>query len=269
MTIIAFVHIPKAAGTTLIHILRKTFFLRHIDVRPLAKSSDGILKERDMKIYLRINPLLKSISGHSIRITKKNTSATNVEYKYIILLRNPVDRYLSHYQYGKDVLHRSDYSKFERYLVNKSYCNLQLKYISNDENMDIAKNALLNDFSCVGVTESFNEFLSRLDKLIHPSKICMNYKAQNESHKRLNSSRLVRQKLMEKYHNQIIENNSKDIELYNFVLDTFVKKDFVHKGNCRYYSLPLLVDYFIRKTYYNPITGAIRILNGMKYSGSH
>jgi hypothetical protein len=68
--ITAFVHIEKAAGTTLNHILRHNFFLRYIDVRPFFKESKGLFLSKDLEVARRVLPGLSCISGHSPRSNK-------------------------------------------------------------------------------------------------------------------------------------------------------------------------------------------------------
>ncbi|HMU91316.1 MAG TPA: hypothetical protein PKC33_11515, partial [Pseudomonadales bacterium] len=64
--LLAFVHIEKAAGTTFIHILRRNFFLRYLDVRPYGIESGGLFLSGDLRISTRILPGLKCFSGHAV-----------------------------------------------------------------------------------------------------------------------------------------------------------------------------------------------------------
>ena len=54
-SILAFAHITRAGGNTLLHILRYNYFLRSCDVRPLSKQSGGIFCAEDMAKTLIIN----------------------------------------------------------------------------------------------------------------------------------------------------------------------------------------------------------------------
>ena len=48
--ILAFVHIEKAAGTTLIKLFRRNFSIRFMEVRRLTAISDYFLTESDLEI---------------------------------------------------------------------------------------------------------------------------------------------------------------------------------------------------------------------------
>ena len=61
--IIAYVHIPKAAGSTITHLLRSRFGLNHC--RAFSKSP--IYDQTDLKIDKWVYPNMKSISGHQLR----------------------------------------------------------------------------------------------------------------------------------------------------------------------------------------------------------
>ena len=67
-SLLGFVHIEKAAGTTLTHILRQAFFLKSFEVAPLlTKSAKRIFRPHDLRNLLTINPRVKCIAGHAIK----------------------------------------------------------------------------------------------------------------------------------------------------------------------------------------------------------
>src|SRR5918993_986357 len=100
---IAFVHIEKAAGTTFIHILRRHFFLRYLDVRPYSPDSNSVFTARDLELSLKVNPWLRAFGGHAVRPIGDLYDVFPA-IRFITILRDPVRRYISQSLYGNAVL---------------------------------------------------------------------------------------------------------------------------------------------------------------------
>ncbi|MFC1758224.1 hypothetical protein ACFL2H_05595, partial [Planctomycetota bacterium] len=70
---LAFIHIPKAAGTTLANILRRNFGRRHFDTRLF--SDRPVFTAADYRRIRWLYPNLASIAGHGITGTSDLASA--------------------------------------------------------------------------------------------------------------------------------------------------------------------------------------------------
>jgi hypothetical protein len=68
----------------------------------------------------------------------------------------------------------------------------------------------------------------------------------------------VRTNLLPKYRDQYGATLSADLAKFSDSNSTFEGR-----------SLGLYFDYFVRKIYYQPVSGLIRILNGLPYRGSY
>ncbi|MHA1381409.1 MAG: hypothetical protein ACTSRG_23830 [Candidatus Helarchaeota archaeon] len=66
--LLAFAHIEHTAGLTLRHILRRNFFMSCFDARPFSKDSQGIFSDYDFKKALNLNPFIRCICGHSVKV---------------------------------------------------------------------------------------------------------------------------------------------------------------------------------------------------------
>jgi len=267
-SILAFVHINKAAGTTLTHILRLNFFLKHFDVPSVMSSSSGVFQKEGMKKILTINPFVKSISGHSIR-PFSNIPELYPDVRYITLLRDPVKRTISHFQYNVEK-HGINLS-LDEYLSHDASFNRQTRIMAGTADLSSAKEIIRKKIFLVGVVEQFDEFLVLLKKKLMPFNLRINYKLQNVSNKSSEIRENIEQKISQ-YYEKIVERNELDIELYNYVKNDILpelKKGYGSKFESEVARLKRqkkkfprvvlrYVDYAFRKCYINPM---IKILN--------
>lgn len=274
---LAFVHIEKAAGTTLIHILRKNYLFRYMDVRPLTQSTGGFVSVADMKILLRINPFLQCIAGHAV-CPHSDLSLEYPTLRYITLLRNPVKRYISQYRYWNRCLGKN--KKFEMFLDHEASWNFQSKKIAGCDDLSLAKEILSSRFLLVGVVEEFDEFLMLLKKKLLPYEFDPHYIEKNIASCNQDSENDI----LEKYESEIRDRNETDIALYEHVkhlilprqrekyrgtlLDD-VRKFESERGQMQGKEIWPYADYALRKCYYGPVTSVIRNFHGMPMSGSY
>jgi hypothetical protein len=274
--LLAFVHVEKAAGTTFIHILRHNFFLRYLDVRPFSNHSAGVFSNEDLAIASRIVPGLLCISGHSVKPFSTLSQAT-VRLRMITMLREPLARYMSQYQYWIEQMGRN--VEFEEFLEVDELKNFQTNKYSISGDLEEAKRALMEDFFLVGIVDEFDGFLLMLEKKLHPIRFDPRYEKKNMA-KRKNATN----PLKEKYYDKIVNNNEKDIELYQYARDVVYPKFIAEYGDDFSEDLQRFrennvgfgeskikryVDYGIRKCYLEPISGLIRLTNGRPYKGSY
>ena len=269
--ILAFVHIYKAAGTTLTHILRLNFFLTHVDVMVLCKDSRGVFQSADMKKIMIINPFIKCIAGHDIK-PFSNLSDIFPDIRYITLLRDPIKRTISQYQYNVEKLGSN--LSFDEHLRIPGEMNVQTRWIAGSDDIDLAKRNITRRFFLVGIVEQFDEFLILLKKKLEPLKFRPGYKLKNVT----NIDSPIRTDInrhFHKYKEKIIKNNLLDIELYNYVKDEILPKEKKEYGQTfeydvaqfkkleKHYALNFAkyLDYVCRKCYYGPIIKLIKKVN--------
>ena len=263
--LLAFVHIEKSAGTSIIHLLRHNYFPRYLDVRPLGHN-ERVFKGEDFLRYTNIAPWVKVIGGHSVVPWSDLESVANV--RYITLLRNPVNRYVSQYRYWSSQLGKA--ISIDEYLSRKEVCNIQLKKIAGEENVDKAIDIISEKFLCIGVVELFDWFLVELQA----SKASQGFRGLHIEQNINKKHPIPADHLIEKYADDMIENNRLDIELYNYVLKSIegrISRYSEDEQNIpkMKWSLQLFADYLYRKTYIEPVTGRIRAKNGLGKEGSY
>jgi hypothetical protein len=158
--LIAFVHIQKAAGTTLKFILKNSLGVRHSDVNPVAPPPDRPFDATDLAFVRSTNPWLCSISSHEIIEPTLHLGAAALPFT---MLRDPVSRSLSHYQ-DKVVRGRQQIT-FEQFLSDPANRNFQVRKIAGEEDLDKAVRLLRDRYFFVGLTERFAESIRVLQAL--------------------------------------------------------------------------------------------------------
>ncbi|NJL82745.1 MAG: sulfotransferase family 2 domain-containing protein [Chloroflexaceae bacterium] len=228
-----FLHVPKTAGTTLNSILDykyKNFVIHSIYEPNQQKKIDefSLLPLEDRKnIHL--------LRGHGIFGLHEHLPNPSI---YITLLRNPIERVVSHYFYVKRTPEHYLYNtvmsqnlSLEEYVssgISRELNNGQVRDLSrlkpdfshcSREMLNLAINNVYQHFSVVGVQEKFDEFLLLLSKKLgwrdgwrgYPF-----YQKKNVTKKTFDGKTIspAAIEIIEKY-------NDLDIEFYEFVSKRF------------------------------------------------
>jgi hypothetical protein len=273
--LIAFSHIEKAAGTTLIHILRRVFLMRFAAVRPLRAGPTSVLDTADMRTYLRINPFLKAIAGHAL-VAWSDAAVPGCQLHYITQIREPVARTLSQFNFWRNRMGKK--VSIEEFLDHRSASNFQVRKIAGSDDLEQAKTAIRKTFLLAGAVDQFDEFLVLLSQKLGIPFSRFVYENKNQA---LGSSKAS---VSDKYLDQLRNQNDLDTELYQWVktelLDTYIAKysgDFAsdlasfRQINARRSAprLPVWCDSAYRNLYIKPASGLIRVRNGLPYTGSY
>ena len=223
--LLAFVHIERCGGTTINSTLSRNFGWRILYARCPSTQRVGIFGIGDLRIALLINPFLKCIAGHPI---KPHSELIRVvpKIRYITVLRDPIERYISHYQYRVDRMGES--LSFEEFADMEKYSNIQTKKMVGCTDVEKAKEMLDRHFFLVGTTEKMDGFLVQLHKKLAPRGFDGHHTILNAGNKEspLRNS-LVKE---DKQRNVIIRNNQADIELYRYVVETILPRQQAEYG---------------------------------------
>lgn len=226
-----FVHIPKTAGSTINSIFDRQYKGAPIFTTDASNIHTSINKFREFPASQR--RAFRMIRGHMGFGVHEFLSGPCT---YFTMLRNPIDRVISHYSY---VLRTPDdpYHDAAKYLGLQEYnCyvqdNWQTRYLSGFEPVGLghfgeeecttavlenAKRNLVQYFDLVGIVERFDETVTLLRRKF--AWTLPFYIKRNVTRTRLPKEKYPVQTIavIEKY-------NKFDMELYNFGLDLFDKQ---------------------------------------------
>jgi len=229
---IIFVHVPKAAGTTLHRIIEK-----HYPRQTVYSTNPSLLNPEASIEHFKQLPLEQRAQ---IRILKGHLPYGLHDYlpgpsTYFTLLREPVDRVVSFYYYVRQstrhYLHEQVLARdltLQQYIescITTSNDNFQTRLISGVHHealygrctpamLDTAKRHLQEHFSVVGLSEQFDATLLMLKHAFQWRDLF--YVRQN-----VNTDRPMLPNIPSATIDLIREHNQLDIELYQFVKQHF------------------------------------------------
>lgn len=209
---LVFIHCNKTGGTTLTHMLRSNFGLRHCQVEPWHASWTGDpFSASDLQRLRRYYPSLKSIAGH--RITGHVDLEDNgAKFKYFTLMRNPLKLCASRFQYRVQKTGRK-HLVFEEWIQQDFTHNHQTKWMAGVEDAAEAIRIIKEKNIFVGLTERFDESMVLLKSLV-ANELNISYKRVNVAPKNEIKDRLLS---TDSTRQMLVESQLADLELYNYV----------------------------------------------------
>jgi hypothetical protein len=273
--LLAFCHIEKAAGTSLTHILRRIYFLRYAAVRPLHSRDSYYFTARDLQTTKRINPFLCAIGGHSV-VPHGDLLNSPESLSFITQVREPVARAASQYRFWVSRMKLN--MSWEAFLKHPVSQNFQVKKIAGCEDLDLAKENISKHFMLAGTVDQFDEFLVLLAEKLRMPLDLFTYSKQNVD----TGSRHVQ--MPDSFFDQLRERNRLDQKLYEWI-ETKLLVDYVAEYSGNFSSdlegfrtrqqvvasprIGPVMDSVYRNVYLKPVSGLIRLSNGLPYHGSY
>jgi hypothetical protein len=228
---VIFVHIPKAAGSTLKSIVTNQYKIDSLFLIDGDNPSNSIERFKNLSKHERQNT--KCLFGHMPfgiheYIPQSSTYAT--------MIRNPIDRIISHYFFVRKTPSHYLYKRvidqnisLDEYVssgLSTELNNGQTRFLAGTrcedyphekcpiEILEIAKKNLIDYFSYVGITEKFDESILLLKRVFGYQNVC--YSLHNVNTNR-EPSNLIPESTKELIH----QFNTLDVELYSFVQKIF------------------------------------------------
>ena len=172
--LVIFLHLPKAAGSTLNRVIAQQYPPEAI-YKTGGKPRETLLRE--VAEVTRPPSRIRLLTGHA---SFGLHTALREDFTYITVLRDPVERLLSHYHFARRLpghpLHEAINSgQLGIREVAAQLGNLQTRYLANEEprnsggpidaaTLEQARGNLSSHFSVVGLAERFDETLVLLQR---------------------------------------------------------------------------------------------------------
>jgi len=223
----AFIHMEKAAGTTLTSALRRSFNTRHCDVRGWRNAwivEDDFFTAADMRRTRLLYPNLVSIAGHGIRPFSDLEDVCE-DVRYYTILRDPVKRCASNYQYQVQVMKKS--IPFEEWIRHDRLRDMQTRRLVGSDDAAKACEMVAARVGFVGLVESYNETLVMLRRFFGDTKLSIEYSWENVA-----ADPSIAQDLLNNPKTRALleDSNRSDMELYNHVKEVVYPKQKAEYG---------------------------------------
>jgi hypothetical protein len=188
-----FHHVPKCGGTSVGRALRKRYLLSQATVTPessfrafeaFTERTDReqmLIDVLDLREQMLLYHMFEGVMGISlhVRFSQAAYDAFADQYKFVTILRDPVARFLSHYNwsYDKPHAHARIEKTFDAFLETERAARLGATYVEyycglpKDDNItsDAAITAAvknLNKFTVIGDLSNLNKFESDIKETL-------------------------------------------------------------------------------------------------------
>lgn len=207
---LAFIHIEKAAGTTVFKLLRRSFGASHCDVEPWDRSND-YFSAGDYRKLRWLYPSLRSIAGHSVK-PYSDLETVRPDVRYFTFVRDPLRRCASHYQF--QVQKMACKASFEEWIQRDEFRNFMTRKLAGGVDLERATHVAGQKLIFVGVVERFSESFVMLRRalggIVVPELIRDNVATDNSIRDGI-FAQPTQRRLLE-------EANEIDAELYDFCI---------------------------------------------------
>ena len=179
---LCYIHIERAGGTTLQHLFRYNYPFTYVMLTPWflwANEPGNVFTAREARVLLRAVPGAWGFGGHSVRTNQGYAEAIGQPVRYVTFLRDPVARYISHFNYQRNVMGIP--WSLDDYLQEPRFRNWLTRRFAGQEDLEEAKRVLREDMAFVGFVERFDESLVLMRQRLEMGDFDPRYERKNAS----------------------------------------------------------------------------------------
>ncbi len=219
MSLLAFIHVAKTAGSTMERILGNSFGAGYIhaehwrELMPAGdRAGDFVVPKYDREDFLRLKrlcPWMRCVGGHAV--TLWSGIETVQPTRFFAFLREPIRRGASHYQYH--LRHDPQPLSWDEWVEWEVHKNHQLKMFSQGVDLAEAVATIEERQVFLGLMEHFDESLLLMQRLVAPD-LRLGYERRNTA----SDNRVAEDLLADPgTRRQLEEMYAGDVELYDHV----------------------------------------------------
>ena len=209
------------------HILHQNF-LNYFALSPDRIDYPDMSEEQLNKFIEACRVKVKGIGGHMVVPYMDYKQIIDSPIFYFTFFREPNKRYISYLNHR---INRMNFDwSFKEYLEKPQFFNFQTKKIAGEENLQKAIDIIESKVDFVGFMDKFDESLLLLKSMMGLNKFDINYEKSNVL--------VVRKikhdfkELTNEQKNQVVERNSIDQQLYDYVRENlYPKYTATYEGN--------------------------------------
>ncbi|MBT8400745.1 MAG: sulfotransferase family 2 domain-containing protein [Rhodothermia bacterium] len=213
-SLLAFAHIPKTGGTTINRLLWRTYGIGHVGAD--FRNPPPVYTLRDLEFDLTLYPFARSIAGHGLK-PFVDYGDVGRRMVWFTMLRDPVRRYLSHYQHQYVKGPAKFQLPFPKWMRTFDRDNVMVRFIAGSDDIEAAKEILRERFHCVGIMERFDESLTLMRSNLPAPELRVQYSRPSNV-----SSSDVKKRIednIDRFREEIEYRNMLDLELYRYAID--------------------------------------------------
>ena len=217
---LAFIKIYKTGGNTISALLRSQFGINHCDVQPWSTWSgqhmEHAFQASDLHKVRRLLPNLQSIAGHRV-YPWSELEQEETDIKYFTLLREPISRCISFYQYTTTIAQKQGISPlpFVDWIHKENHHNQQTYMLSGSYDHINAIDMIQRKRIFVGLTNRFDESVVLLNDFAD-TQLSVRYQARNVTPSNEIASKLKKDPAALKL---LSEANQEDIRLFEYAVN--------------------------------------------------
>jgi hypothetical protein len=216
---LVFIHPNKTGGTTVTHILRSSYGVRHCQAEPWhARWTGPPFSADDLRRVRRLYPDLRSIAGHRI-VGYVDLGEPSSDLRYVTFLRDPLKSAASRFQYKVQVSGKQDLV-FEEWIQRDQSRNHQTKQIAGVDDLDEAIRIIREKDVFVGLAERFDESLVLMKGLV-AGDLRISYRPVNVARDKSLATKLLE---TERTRRMLLDAQAVDMQLYEHARRRFAEQ---------------------------------------------